>query len=91
MHEASEEEGAAEEEDERIVCEECESWDEGECKADKPDVEREKNRHAEDADWGVRKLAVSLLCVNLVAEDQAEDEAHRFVAEGVDGVPEDRG
>ena len=91
MHEASEEEGAAEEEDERIVCEECKSRDEGESKADKPDVEREKSGHAEDADWRVRKLAVSLLCVNFVAEDQAEDEADRFVAEGVDGVPEDRG
>ena len=34
---------------------------------------------------------MSLLCVNFVAEDQAEDEAYRFVAEGVDGVSEDRG
>ena len=43
MHEASEEEGDAEEEDERIVCEEGKSRDEGESKADYPDVEREKS------------------------------------------------
>ena len=51
VHEASEEEGAAEEEDERIVCEECKSRDEGESKADKPDVECEKSGHAEDTYW----------------------------------------
>ena len=91
MHEASEEEGAAEEEDERVVCEEGKSRDEGESKADYPDVEREKSRHEEDADWRMGKFAVSLLCVNLVAENQVEDETHRFVAEDVYGMPKDRG
>ena len=91
MHEASEEEGAAEEEDKRVVCEECESRDKGESKADYPDVEGHKNRHEKYSNRRVRKFPVSLLCVNLVAENQVEDETHRFVAEDVNGMPEDRG
>jgi len=90
VHEASEEEGAAEEEDERVVCEEGKSRDEGESKADYPDVDGHKSRHEKYSNRRVRKFPVSLLCVNLVAENQVEDETHRFVAEDVYGVSEDR-